>query len=215
MKCIAVGNKKGGVGKSTLVIHLGCELAQRGHSVVLFDTDEQATVSDWCSRGNLPVEWISFPVENSESAEQLIRRLKTVQADYVIVDLPPHTREAMQAVLMVCDILLVPVTASGADFVSTGKALALLQEARSLRIGAPKALLVPSRVDRRTSFGKEVYEALQGFDERVSPAIGQRSIFVDCFGIADWVGRVDPRSQAYTEIRELTNTVLEVLNGAQ
>ncbi len=210
MKCIAIGNKKGGVGKSTLAVHLGCELALRGHTVVLFDTDEQGTSADWCARGDLPIQCVTAPIESSRTAEEFIQRLKARDEDFVVVDLPPHTQEATQAAIMVCDLFLIPVTASGADFVSTGKAIALLQEGRNLRDGAPKALLIPSRVDRRTSFGREVGEALAGFGERVSSSIGQRSIFVDCFGLGDWVGRVGRRSIAYAEVQAVTDTVLEV-----
>ncbi len=211
MKCIAIGNKKGGVGKSTLAINLGCELASRGRTVLLFDTDEQGTSAGWCARGDLPLQCRSLPIEDAGQAASFITEVKGCTEDIVLIDLPPHTREATEAALVVCDLFLVPVTPSGADFTSTGKVLALLREARQIRNGAPKALLVPSRVDRRTSFGKEISEALTGFEEPICPAVCQRSVFVDCFGLADWVGRVDPKSPAYAEIVSLTNRVEEML----
>ena len=45
MRTIAVGNQKGGVGKTTTVVNLGFELARRGRRVVLVDADPQASLS--------------------------------------------------------------------------------------------------------------------------------------------------------------------------
>jgi len=45
MKTIAFVNKKGGVGKSSCVMHLGVELARRGYRVLLVDVDSQASLS--------------------------------------------------------------------------------------------------------------------------------------------------------------------------
>jgi chromosome partitioning protein len=45
MKTIAFVNKKGGVGKSSCVMHLGAELARRGLRTLLVDVDSQASLS--------------------------------------------------------------------------------------------------------------------------------------------------------------------------
>jgi len=211
VKCIAIGNMKGGVGKSTLAVHIGCELAARNRSVVLFDADVQGTATDWCNRGALPIQCETIPIESVEVAQTLIRRVRASPMEIAVIDLPPHTREATEAALMACDLFLIPVTPSGADFTATRKLLSLLQDARALRNGSPKALMVPSRVDRRTSFGKEVSDALTGFGEPVGPPIGQRSVYVDCFGLADWVGRVYPHSTAYSELQQLTTLIEEMI----
>ena len=215
MKCIAVGNKKGGVGKTTIALNLACELAIRNKSVILFDLDEQKTATDWCSRGNLPIEFKPNPVENRQNAEEMIRLVKHSTADIVVLDLPPHTHEATEAALIICDLFLIPVTPSGADFVATSKAIELMKESRSVRNGAPLSLLVPSRVDRRTAFGKEIVEALAGFNEPVGPGISQRSAYVDCFGLGDWIGGAYTKSSAYEEIKILSDRVEELLYGTK
>jgi chromosome partitioning protein len=45
MKTVAFVNKKGGVGKSSCVMHLGAELAKRGLRTLLVDVDSQASLS--------------------------------------------------------------------------------------------------------------------------------------------------------------------------
>ena len=45
MKTVAVANMKGGVGKSTLAVHLAWHLAERGLRTLLIDLDPQANSS--------------------------------------------------------------------------------------------------------------------------------------------------------------------------
>lgn len=44
---IVLANSKGGVGKSTLAVHLAVWLYDRGHRVALVDADVQSSSSVW------------------------------------------------------------------------------------------------------------------------------------------------------------------------
>ena len=125
-------------------------------------------------------------------------------ADLAVVDCPPHIGVATSAAFLVADLVVVPVTASGADLLATGKALNPLREARTVRQdGKPACLMVPSRVDRRTGTGREIEAALRPFGE----AVGQRSTFVDAFIAGQWIGQHAPNSKANTETAALAAAV--------
>ena len=47
---IVVANSKGGVGKSTLAVHLAVWLHEQGHNVILADCDMQHSSSEWATR---------------------------------------------------------------------------------------------------------------------------------------------------------------------
>jgi chromosome partitioning protein len=211
---IAVGNLKGGVSKSFCAVNLGCEIASQRHSVILVDADAQGTASYWLGLGRLPIRGETMPLENQRDADRWIRRVIALrdEADLVVIDLPPHIGAATEAALVIADLFIIPVTASGADILATEKALALLREARQVRgDGKPACLIVPSKVDRRTAAGREIEEALKPLGESIAPAICQRAAFVDSFSAGEWIGDFAPHSPAAAEIEALADTVRGVL----
>lgn len=208
---LVIGNLKGGVGKSTLAVNLACELAGR-QSVHLIDADAQATAAEWLEGKGLPITGEAMPLEDERKAGAWMRRLRSLKADVVVIDLPPQNGAATAAALMVADLFLIPIAPSGLDLRAAAKALALLHEARAARgKGEPKALLVPSRVDRRTGAGREIEAALHDMGEPVGPAIGLRAAFVDSATAREWVGMFAPRSVAHQEVQSLAAVVSKLM----
>ncbi|MBU2091890.1 MAG: ParA family protein [Alphaproteobacteria bacterium] len=206
---IAVGNLKGGVGKSTIAVNLACALAGKSGKPVLVDADAQGTAVEWAAGGGLPIDVVHLPIDENTDPDEW---RATVQghretAGLVVVDLPPHWGPALTAALEVTDLLLIPVTPSGADLKATLQALERLAQTRRHRKGKPPTLLVPSRVDRRTAAGREIESVLADMGEPVGPAILQRSAHIDAFTTGRWVGDWARKSAARADIDALASHV--------
>lgn len=209
---IAVANLKGGAGKSTVAVNLAGELAGKKHSVTVVDADAQGTAAYWASAGRLPFPVEAMPFETARDAKRWAPKVLEIEADYVVIDCPPHVGGATEAALGIADMVLIPVTASGADLAATLKALELVRAIRDGRKdGGPACLVVPSKVDTRTAVGREIGEVLEQFGERVGPPIHQRVAFVESFGEGQWIGDFEPGGPAYADIEELGNAVRKVL----
>jgi chromosome partitioning protein len=213
-KIAAVANLKGGTGKSTIAVNLACELAANGQAVALVDADEQGTASYWMGLGEYPAQLES--ALGSASTKSWAGEVAGLSADIIIVDAPPQAGDIARAIIDVTDLVLIPALASTADIMATGRALALVRKAREQRQDkGPKALLVPSRVDRRTAAGREIEAVLHEFGEPVAPMVRQRTAFVDCFSAGRWIGTYARNSDAHTDIQALAAVVRRMLKNGK
>jgi chromosome partitioning protein len=213
---IAVGNLKGGVGKTTLAVSIACALPGK---VVVIDADQQASAVAWAAGGRLPVEVVALPLttEGGRATEAWLARVIEIRggADLVVVDLPPALGSTTTAALAAASLAVFPVTPSAMDIRATQRALGLLRQARQVRgDGMPAALLVPSRVDRRTAAGREIEAALHDMGEPVGPGIAQRAAHADAFSSGQWIGDYSPRSAGHAEIQALAAVVERIVNRA-
>jgi len=207
---IAVGNLKGGTGKSTISVNIACALAEAGHRTMLVDADAQQTASDWHNKGKLPADLTKLPVNRDLDAGYWVAEILKLKARYdrVVMDLPPQAGSGLASALLIADLFLVPVTPSGIDLAATGQALKVLQQTRLMRGPAkPACMLVPSRVDRRTAFGREIQQSLAKFGLTIGPIIRQRSVHVQAFEKGRWIGDQAPKSSALSEFRVLRDQI--------
>lgn len=217
-RIIAVGNLKGGTGKSTVAVNLACRLAE-SQAVTLVDADPQGTATAWLQGGEakgMPpsLEVVSRPLgaaigNDPWQAEMCALRDHQTR---VVIDLPPQKGEAFQAALRVADLLIVPVTPSAVDLHATAQALAVLHQVRGERDGRPACLLVPSKVDRRLAQGRKASTSLQKLGCEVGVALAQRASHADAFSAAAWIGAHAPDTPAHDDICALAEQVEDQLS---
>jgi chromosome partitioning protein len=202
---IAVTQRKGGVGKTTLAVSVAGELHDRGRDVALVDADPQRSASEWARPGNL-----RFPVHEIALADETVtnwtKKIASVKAEWVVIDTAPSERD-VGASVAISSIILVPCTPSGLDLESTYQTLGIVQAVRVRRQAPLGVILVPNRVDTRTLEGRQIAGELASLGEAVGPVIPHRSAFVRAFSTGHAIGEAAPGDPVHLEIRALCDQI--------
>jgi chromosome partitioning protein len=191
---VALLNQKGGVGKTTLALHLAGEWSREGKRVTLIDADPQGSALDW----------------SAQRAREGSPRLFGV-IDHVVIDGPPRVATLTRSALLAADLVLIPAQPSPFDGWASGEILRLIEEARLFR---PQvfARFVLNRCGARTIIARETAASLAEHDPPVLAArIGQRVAFADAAQSGRLVAEVDDASMAAHEIAALALEVAGLL----
>lgn len=106
-----IGNKKGGVAKTTTTVHLALGLARQGHRVLIADGD---VTNRSCLRWkSLADDWPAS-VSVMGFGDDLARSVQAIAGDYdsVLIDTSPQHDRVLRQALMVTDDLIIPVAPS-------------------------------------------------------------------------------------------------------
>lgn len=128
MRVLAFASQKGGSGKTTLSGHIAvqAELAGAG-PVVLIDTDPQGSLSDWWNEREAPV-----PAFAQTNVSRLLTDLDELRAQgfkLAVIDTPPAITMAIQSVIAVSELVVIPTRPSPHDLRAAGATVELVDRA--------------------------------------------------------------------------------------
>ena len=205
MPVISFLNQKGGVGKTTLAVHIADALTRRKHRVLLVDADPQGSALDWAAaRQGEP----KFPVVGPPKPS-LHKELAAITQgyDWTVIDGPPRVYEVARSAIMASDAVFIPVQPSPYDVWAANEILELFKESDVCRPDVRRAFVVNRRI-ANTAIGRDVNDALAEYRVPVLAAtVCQRVSFADSATLGKTVFDVDPDGQAAKEIMALVQEI--------
>lgn len=204
---ITVANQKGGVGKTTLAVHLAAWLHERGRSVILADCDAQMSSSQWIAEA-VP-ELRTVRIDNPDSIIDELGALEQ-EADFVIADGPGSNSYSSQSLLMRSNLALVPCKASMLEVRALAAATKILRQIQEMREGFPRAAIVLSMVRSNYRLTADMRTAAEKLNlPLATSALTLRQAYADAPGQGKVVWKMG--SEAAPAAREIDQLFREVL----
>jgi chromosome partitioning protein len=200
---ITTANSKGGVGKSTIAVHLAVWLHEKGQHVILVDADMQQSSSRWIKDAVPQMSVVSYqtPDEVLEEVPRLER-----EASLVVADGPAGMAELTRALLMIADLALVPCGPSALDLEASTQAVRVIRQARDVRKnGLPHALFVVNKLQPQTRLSRELLESAATIGIPVArTALHFRQVYADAPGQRSVVWKMGYRgTEGAAELHQL------------
>jgi chromosome partitioning protein len=202
---IAIAQRKGGAGKTTLAAQLALAWAYRGLRVAALDVDPQGSLAAWAGlrRDRLGDSGLGFdfaPLPGWRAEQWLAERARS--HDIVLVDTPPHAETEARLVLRAANLVLMPVQPSPLDLWATRATFALAQEE------SRRSLAVLNRVPPRSALVQSVTAELAVIGMPLATArIGNRIALTRAMAAGRGVVETEPSSPAAAEIAALAEEI--------
>lgn len=202
-------NSKGGVGKTTIAVHLAAHLARKKRSIIFIDADPQQSASAWIKELSLSIQ-----LETLDTPEEIIRqvaRLSNAKTD-IVIDGPAGLSETTRAIMVRADRVFLPCGPSILDLRAASKAVQLLREAQKARKGLPKGALIPNKLQKRGRLSREMLAAVHKLKIPVLAGLSLRQAFADAAGQAKVVSDMRGAS-AFLAGHEMKQLLKEMTRG--
>jgi chromosome partitioning protein len=194
---VGVVNQKGGVGKSTIAVHLAAAWARR-HRVLLVDADPQASALAWLSD---PAAVGLEVVQPRTTGLSAFLEAQAAQYDVVVTDTPPGLGNVLREVVRAADLLVVPLHPTPVDIKAVRGTLELVQILRGRDVDVR---LVLSRGQPQTVLDETARAALAPYGVPIlRTRIHQRVAIAEAGGTGRPVFTYAPDSLAADEFAAL------------
>src|SRR4051794_28631540 len=220
MPTIVLASSKGGAGKSSASILLGCDLAERGATVTLIDADPNHPLVKWGKRPGRPA---NLTVVETNGEEQLVDAIEdaVLKTAFIIIDLEGTASTAVGVAMSRADLVIIPTKGSDLDAAEAVKAIKFIRfQEKNYRRTIPFAVLFTQTrpaIRPKTQINIENQLREQGI-----PMLGQqlheRDPYRAIFSFGGTLSTLDSKQvrgidAAKTDVRRLTNEVVRRLES--
>lgn len=142
MRILAFASQKGGSGKTTLAGHIAVQAHRAGAGpVVLVDADPQGSLSEWWNERQAAEP--AFARVNVTRLQTDLDELRSQGFKLAVIDTPPAITIAIQGVIAVSELIVVPTRPSPHDLRAAGATVELVE-----RAGKPLVFVINAATPR-------------------------------------------------------------------
>jgi chromosome partitioning protein len=204
MRVLAMASQKGGSGKTTLSGHLATQAQLAGAGpVVLIDIDPQGSLSDWWNERQT-----DYPAFAQTTVARLAADLEVLRQQgfkLAMIDTPPAITMAIQSVIAVAELIVIPTRPSPHDLRAVGATVDLCE-----RAGKP-LLFVVNGATPKAKITSEAAVALSQHGTVAPVTIHHRTDFAASMIDGRTVMEVDPKSRSAGEVAALWSYISDRL----
>ena len=204
MRVLAMASQKGGSGKTTLSGHLAVQAQLSGAGpVVLIDIDPQGSLSDWWNERQT-----EFPAFAQTTVARLAADLEVLRQQgfrLAVIDTPPAITMAIQSVIAVAELVVVPTRPSPHDLRAVGATVDLCD-----RAGKP-LIFVVNGATPKARITSEAAVALSQHGTVAPVTIHHRTDFAGSMIDGRTVMECDPKSRSAAEVEALWSYISDRL----
>ncbi len=207
---ITLAHQKGGVGKSTIAMHLANYYAHNNVKCAIVDTDVQGSVSD---------AFDSFTEQKIETFVDLIRRkdfknysdlLKRTEYELLVVDTPPILTHRLGDLFGISDLILIPMKPAVNDFFALNRTVKFVEDFLQVKPNIKTAIVLNMTV-HGSVIQKDIREGLKDTPILVLDSeIGQRVDFMRCLLSVSSIFKTK-NAKAKKEIASLGDEIYQLL----
>ncbi|GLR55214.1 ParA family protein [Shinella yambaruensis] len=210
MTVYAVVNTKGGVGKTTIAVHLATMLARAGQAL-LIDGDPQGSAASWAA-WRRDGEFSPSPTTTVLLGKAVFNEGKALSQgfDNVVVDAGGRDNGGLRSALLLAQRAVIPVGASNLDAAAMTDLLTVVELAKDYNPDLDVRVLL-NRVDPRTKDTAEMLEWLAEQNLAVMDArVCERVAFRRAIGEGATVQEINKKDQAaVSEIEALFKEITQ------
>lgn len=191
-----MASQKGGSGKTTLSGHLAVQAQLAGAGpVVLIDIDPQGSLADWWNEREADLPAFAQTTVSRLASDLAILRQQGFKL--AVIDTPPAITMAIQSVISVAELIVIPTRPSPHDLRAVGATVDLCE-----RAGKP-LLFVVNGATPKAKITSEAAVALSQHGTVAPVTIHHRTDFAGSMIDGRTVMEVDPKGRSAQEVVQL------------